>query len=109
MRNPLIEGKFFAQNRCLHEKIRFLRAVFKFYTLQVIIAQQKRYWRNILTFFFVGGFQHDCWWFQRIVKSILEWQQFGNFLFTQSWKKAQRASGHLGDCYDFWPAQITIK
>ena len=51
MRNPLIEGKFFAQNRCLHEKIRFLWAVFEFYTLQVIIAQQKRYWRNILTFF----------------------------------------------------------
>ena len=25
-------------------------------------------------------------------------------------KGAQRvASGHLGDCYDFWPAQITIK
>ena len=51
MRNPLIESKFFAQNGCLHEKIRFLWAVFEFYTLQVIIAQQKRYWRNILTFF----------------------------------------------------------
>ena len=48
---PISRTASFCPKSLFTWKIRFLWAVFEFYTLQVIIAQQKRYWRNILTFF----------------------------------------------------------